>query len=237
MYHTDLNKIPERSLTDKCIVLDLDETLVHSHGEANIDLLKELKIFTNPEHYDLREKVYKITMEDVVDKKGAGVKTEMWGILRPHVREFLITCFSYFKVVIVWSAGSKNYVHAIVDKIFTDLPRPVVIYTRDDIEKLPNTTLIKPLKKLIDKVPGLNKHMSLENTFILDDRTSVFLECNPDNGVEIPAYKPAFTLSSIKSDDIALKQFTQWLMTPEVRNSKDIRELDKKKIFETSIMI
>ena len=232
MYKSDLSKIPDKPLTDKCIVLDLDETLVHTHGDPNIDLLEELEIFTNPKNYDLRERCYKITMEDVISKKGAGEKTEMWGILRPHVREFLITCFTYFRIVIVWSAGRKNYVHNIVDYLFLGLPRPVVIWTYDDIEKLPNNTLIKPLSKIIQKIPALSKYMSLENTFILDDRSSVFQEPNPNNGIEIPAYRPTFNLESMRQDETALVKMTNWLMRSEVMNAKDVRELDKKRIFE-----
>jgi TFIIF-interacting CTD phosphatase-like protein len=238
MYKSDLNKIPERSMTDKCIVLDLDETIVHSYAENNsydLESLKELRIFTDPENIDLRERTYKISIDDVVHKKGTGNKTEMWGILRPHAREFLIACFSYFKIVIVWSAGKKNYVHAIVDHLFKDIKRPVVVFTYDDIEKLPNGTLIKPLNKLIETVPGLKKYMSLKNTFILDDRYSVFQEPNPYNGIVIPAYKPAFNLRSLRSQDIAFKQLIKWLMSSEVRESKDVRTLDKNRIFETPV--
>ncbi len=232
MYKSDLDKISDIPLTDKCIVLDLDETLVHSHSQGNIDLLKELNLFSDPSIMDLRERVYKITMDDVVHKRGTGDKTEMWGIMRPHVREFLINCFSYFKIVIVWSAGRKNYVHAIVDHLFSGLKRPVVIFTFNDIEKLQNGTLIKPLDKLIEKVPGLNKYMGLENTFIIDDRTSVFKEPNPSNGIEIPVYKPSFNVRSMRNDDIALKQLMKWFMSHEVMNSRDVRNLNKTRIFE-----
>ena len=238
MYRNDLNKIPEKSITNKCIILDLDETLVHSYVENNsydISALENLKIFSDPSNIDLRQRIYKITIDDVVHKKGTGNKTEMWGIIRPHVREFLIACFSYFKVVIVWSAGRKNYVNAIVDYLFKDIKRPVVIYSFDDIEKLPNGTLIKPLSKLINNVPALNKYMSLKNSFILDDRASVFQEPNLFNGIVIPPYKPAFNLRSLRSDDIALKQLIKWLMQPDIINCEDIRILDKTKIFEIPV--
>ena len=43
MYKSDLNKIPEKSMTNKCIVLDLDETIVHSHTEENSYDLETLK--------------------------------------------------------------------------------------------------------------------------------------------------------------------------------------------------
>lgn len=234
MYQTDLNKIADKPLTDKCIVLDLDETLVHSHAEGNIDLLNELKIFAEPKYYNLREKIYKISMEDVVHKKGEGSKIEMWGVIRPHLREFLIACFNYFKIVVVWSAGRKNYVHKIVDEIFKDIKRPHFILTYDDLEKLHDNTFIKPLNKLIKSVPGLDRYMSLENTFIIDDRLSVFQEPNPHNGIQISAYKPTFNIneSSFKYEDTALIQLKNWFLKPEVINCKDIRKLDKTKIFE-----
>lgn len=233
MYKSDLNKILNKPLTDKCIVLDLDETLVHSHSQGNIDLLKELNLITDPQNMDLRDRIYKITMDDVVYKRGTGEKTEMWGIIRPGVRKFLIDCFNYFKIVIVWSAGRKNYVHAIVDKLFENLKRPHIIYTFNDLEKLPDGTLIKPLNKLIQTVPGLDKYMSLENSFILDDRESVFKDPNPYNGIEIPPYKPNFNLNSLRiNDDDKLKQLMNWLHTSEVINSKDVRRLDKSKIFK-----
>lgn len=176
-------------------------------------------------------------MDDVVHKRGEGNKAEMWGLLRPYAREFLIFCFSYFRGVIVWSAGKKNYVHAIVDYLFKDIKRPLVIYTYNELEGLQDKTFIKPIKKLIDNVPGLNKYMSLENSFILDDRDSVFLGPNPGNGIKIPAYKCNFSkLSSMRADDIALKQLMIWLSKPEVINCKDVRELDKTNIFNTPVM-
>lgn len=228
-------------LTNKCLVLDLDETLVHSNGEREIDpmkILEDLQILTDPRNYDLRERTYKVKMEDVMNKRGEGAKMEIWGVFRPHVKEFLINCFKYFKIVIIWSAGLKNYVHAIVDRLFADVGhRPHIIWTRDDIETLHNKTLIKPLNKLIEKVPGLNKYMSLENTFIIDDRSSVFHDSNPDNGIQIPAYNPSSNLKSLRDDDTYLIQLYNWFMKPEVMNAQDVRLLDKKKIFEVSPVI
>ena len=237
-YKSALDKIPYKSLTDKCIVLDLDETLVHSNEK--MDQLKELGIMTDPALIDLRRRTYQITMDDVVYKKGLGVKTVMWGIVRPHVKEFLVSCFSYFKVVIVWSAGKRKYVDAIVDYLFKDIKRPHVVYSYDECERTSTNLLVKPLTKMIENEHGLSKYMSLENSFMIDDRRTVyagFENDNPDNGIQIPAYKPSWNIHSLRSDEIALKQLMTWFLKPEVMNSPDVRELDKSTVFDTDVTI
>jgi hypothetical protein len=237
-YKSALDGIPFKSLTNKCIVLDLDETLVHSN--ENMDQLQELGIMTDPNLLDLRRRTYQIVMDDVVYKKGEGVKTTIWGILRPHVKEFLVSCFSYFKVVIVWSAGKRKYVDAIVDFLFKDIKRPHVIYSYDQCERTSTNLLVKPLAKMIENESGLHKYMSLKNTYIIDDRNTVYagyIGDNPDNGIQIPAYKPSFNIHSLRSDDIALKQLMTWFLNPEVMDSTDVRTLNKNEVFKTNITI
>ncbi len=235
-YKTALDGIPFKSLTNKCIVLDLDETLVHSN--ENMEQLKELEIMTDPNLIDLRRRTYQITLDDVVYKKGEGVKTIIWGILRPHVKEFLVSCFAYFKVVIVWSAGKRKYVDAIVDFLFKDIRRPHVVYTYDQCERTSNNLIVKPLTKMIQNVPGLSKYMRLDNSFIIDDRNTVYagyIGDNPDNGIQIPPYSPAFNIHSLRSDDIALKQLMTWMLRPDVMNSTDVRDLYKSDVFKTYV--
>ncbi len=205
-----------------------------------MDQLNELGIMTDPALIDLRRRTYQITMDDVVYKKGAGNKTELWGIVRPHVKEFLVSCFSYFKVVAVWSAGKRKYVDAIVDYLFKDIKRPHVVYSYDQCERTSDNLLVKPLSKMIESEPGLDKYMSIENTFIIDDTKTVyagFIGDNPDNGIQILAYKPAFNIHLLRSDDIALKQVMTWFLRPDVMNSLDVRELDKTVVFDTDVTI
>ena len=235
LYKTALDDIPSKPLTNKCIVLDIDETVVHS--SEKLGQLRKLGILSDPNLLDLKKRTYLLSLDDVVYKKGTGKKTEMWGITRPHVKEFLIACFSYFRVVAVYSAGKKKYVEAIVDYLFRDIKRPHIIYARDECEAATNGLLIKPLTKMIKQEAGLSKYMNLDNTFILDDRTSVFETVNPNNGIQIPAYKPALNITSLRTDDVALKQLMMWLYLPEVMNSDNIRDLDKSAIFQTDITI
>ena len=234
---TAFNKIPFKTLTNKCIVLDLDETLVHT-SDKNLTELRSLRIMSNPETIDLRNRVYELNLDDAASlKKGQGIKTELWGITRPHVKEFLIFCFSYFKVVAVWSAGKKKYVEAIVDFLFRDIKRPHIIYHRGHCYERSVNQHTKPLEKMIRSEIGLSKYMSLENTFIVDDRESVYISENPSNGIQIPAYNPDFNIISLRQDDIALKQLSTWLLRPEVMNSTDVRTLNKKNIFNTVVTV
>ena len=80
--------------------------------------------------------------------------------------------------------------------------------------------------------PGLKRYIGLENTFIIDDRLSVFQEPNPNNGIQIPAYKPLFNENSFRNNENSLIELKNWFMKPEVINAKDVRTLDKSKIFE-----
>ena len=170
-------------------------------------------------------------LEDVVEKRGQGVETAMWGTTRPHVKEFLIFCFSYFKIVAVWSAGQKKYVDAIVDYLFRDIRRPHVVFSYDDCAKTSDNLLTKPLQHMIDTVAGLKKYMSLQNTFALDDRPTTYEDVNPDNGILIPVYKPKNTLEELQQDDDTLIKLMNWFTQPEVIHSSDIRTLDKTHIF------
>ena len=234
---TAMERIPFKTITNKCIVLDLDETLVHT-SDKNLAELRSLRIMSDPSLIDLRHRVYELSLDDATSpRKGQGIKTELWGITRPHVKEFLIFCFSYFKVVAVWSAGKKKYVEAIVDFLFRDIHRPHVIYHRGHCDERSVNNHTKPLEKMIKQEPGLSKYMSLENTFIIDDRESVYQDDNPDNGIKIPAYKPTFDVYSLRSDDIALKQLVTWLLRPEVINATDVRKLDKKNVFNTVVTV
>lgn len=206
-----------RSLTNKCIVLDIDETLVHTTDD--IAAYKKLKIMDNPEHVHLRDRVY--NMEIAMDD---GEIYKCWGVVRPHVYEFLEFCFSYFKIVAIWSAGQKEYVDAIVSFLFRDLPRPHIIYSFDDCEiyNKKDKILFKPLSKLTSKSPMRNK-MDLKNTMIIDDNEDTF-RANIDNAIHIPKYKPKKTIQSITADDDALLRIQMWFLDPINMFREDIRE-------------
>lgn len=218
--------------TDKCIIFDLDETLIHTQDPEKKNYFNLLdEILDNPQLIDLRARTYRYVLEDVLDKKGSGSLSDIWGITRPHYKDFLIFCYRYFKIVGFWSAGQPLYVHEIVDHITRDLPKPHVVFTYDDCEKLENDQLVKPLTKMMKSNSFLESHMDLKNTFILDDRkgTTYF---NEGNGIIIPPYEAQETKESLVKDDQALNQLKDWLLLPKVRRSTDVSILDKSNIFD-----
>jgi hypothetical protein len=242
IYRTAAHYLPENPLTDKCIYLDLDNTLLYTtDDEDDFVYLNKLNILTDPSLIDLRNRMYHIVMEDL-ETPGEGSKYEMWGITRPHLHEFLLFCFSYFRLVIVFSAGARLYIEPIIDHIFMDLPYPDAVLSRDETYEEKVGTI-----KLLSKVQNANaltqEYVRPENTFGLDDLESTFSK-NKGNGILIPAYRPAYkeekkgkrkeipTIELFSKDDTALLKLKEWLMRPEVMSSTDVRTLDKSKIFK-----
>lgn len=229
IYKTDRDKIFGKKKRG-CIVLDLDQTLIAT--QRDISSLTELGILSKPELISIRNRIYRLEISDYVVRGDGGVHT-FWGVTRPHLKEFLIFCFSYFEYVIVWSAGQRKYVEAIVDHIFRDIEQPYLVLTYDDIVELPDKTIEKPLEKIYN-IEKNNTKISEKDTLALDDNPTTFRK-NLANGILIPQYDPPLNLNAIAKDDPTLKQFMYWLMSPEVINSPDLRTIDKSGIFITSI--
>jgi hypothetical protein len=232
IYQTLVELISEHSLTDKCISLDIDNTLLYSNDDTQIiedggqTWIAKLNVYHNTKLIGIRNRVYQVKMVDVVTPQGAGEATYMSGILRPDAREFMAFCFSYFRIVNFWSAGKRKYVHEMVKILCADLPhQPNLIFSWDQC-KLVNGDVEKPLE-LMFKIPGLENLMSLNNTYALDDRKST-ADPNPDNLIQIPEFIPDFTIAGLTKNDNALRQLMHWLTIPEVMHCKDIRTLEKQ---------
>lgn len=190
-------------ITSKNIVLDIDETLILSlttPEEINsVDL-------TIPDNYNNLSLIF-------LDKK------PIYVFSRPYCQSFLRFCFKYFDKVIVWSAGSKEYVETVVNKLFYGIGQPYRVYDRSFCETTANG-YTKPLSKIIRDIPSV----TLQNTIIVDDKVSNFSK-NPENGILIPAY------SSINNNDDALIKLVQWLLTKEVMETGNIALIPKNNIF------
>lgn len=228
-------KTNEKSLTDFVICLDLDETLIRTLSilndeEAALKVGENLGIYTNPELLDIRLRSFRLTLDDPVTPKGTGVQHGCWGITRPHLKEFLTFCFTYFRKVCIWSAGVETYVNDIAKFISRDLRKFDIIFSRSEcqIVKMPEgDEYTKPLSFMISRHPEVGP---IEKMFVIDDRKVTFMH-NPECGIEIPLYKPAPDINQLRTEDDHLLRLKYWFLQPEVMKCKDIRKLDKTKIF------
>jgi len=234
--HSDVsfrNKYPKISKTKKCIVLDIDSTMVNTYDDYS--MISKLRLMEDPSLMDVRNRSYFLTLFDVNGKKGKGDMMNLWGVTRPGLRDFLKFCQAYFQHVIVWSAGDYDYVHALCRRLFQGLKYPDAILTRDDCEEKHDKP-VKPLAKIIE-MEGFN-HLTMADIIILDDRTYTFIP-NVNNGVLIPEYSPEAKSGrsyeskkdQLRREDNALEQFQNWLLRHEVIHCNDVRSLKKDNIF------
>jgi len=202
------------------IILDLDHTLLYTPDDEN--WYSKIKGLEGEDV--LRRRVFAYEIPDI-KMKGSGYSDKYVTILRPHCRKFLTYCFNRFDSVCIWSAGRREYVLEIVKYLFSSHRYPDIVFTYDEL-----VGGIKPIQHLIDMTKS-DDSMSLKNTFIVDDLEDNFYE-NEDNGILIPQYHPKMTKSGLLSDDNALINLIKWFNKPEVIKAKDIREINKSKIFK-----
>jgi hypothetical protein len=212
-----------------CIVLDLDHTLVYTQPlESGKKPLKD--ILEDLQSLPIRDRLYYFTVENY-QSAASGTKMFMWGVARPHYREFLEFCDVHFEKVVVWSAGSRLYVKAIVEYLFRDLRPPEIVYSCEqlDQEKYRAGRIVKTLSVMLSEPPL--RALKLEQTLALDDYQATFVD-NPHNGILIPAYTPESTLEGFLAEDRALPQFQAWLLQADVLACDDVRLLNKERIFQ-----
>ena len=224
----------KESKSNNIIVLDIDETLAHT--VTDINSWYNLNIYNDPKKIDLRDRVYFL---DIITDRNEGLSTSMWGIKRPNLEEFLNFCFEYFKLVIVWSAGTYEYVHTIVPELFKNTYEPHFILTRDNcIEQ--NGKYTKPFYKLLNDIPELYPYLNIESTtngqiygfknvIIIDDRSHSFYN-DPNNGILIPLYEPSPEVNNIRQNETSFNKIMEYLKKNVDKD--DIRKLDKKEIFK-----
>jgi len=202
------------------IVLDIDETLLHSfEDEDDVKELYILKTSNDPYLLSQRNRLYFINREDVY-----GNQFSISGILRPGYEEFLDYCNKTFDKVIIWSAGQRRYVNSMVDIMFANIDKPYAIWTFNDIEKHKKGYYYKPLKKMEDKLA-----LDLSRTLVVDNQSETF-SANIENAIHIPHYEPKANLKGLKMKDDALFKLMKWIEAN--KDNKDFTKLDKRRIFK-----
>jgi len=198
-----LKSNPVNTSKKLAICLDLDETLVRTFQ----DVRKPRKLTP-----DYESRFYES------DRHG------MWGVTRPHLREFLRFCRKHFYPFIIWTAGTKEYAEFIVETIFTDGFMPDGIYHYDHCTVY-DKTYIKDLSRIYQ-----DWNISHSQLLMIDNNPDVFTPLDKYNLVNIPDYLPN-VYDDDDDDDVCLKELMIWLRAVN-KKKYDIQKISKRNIFE-----
>lgn len=194
------------------VVLDIDECLVHMFAyDVDWELYNSLRL-------DVEKRTNLVYIE--FDK------FRMWGLKRPGLDEFLEFCFKNFKTVSVWSAGTTNYVFAVVDAIFRDHRYPDNVLTWDNVKQEThherNDFYCKPLETFFSFQRGANK----SNTILIDNQLANS-KYDPHNIIHVPDFLPEQSLSGVSKNDDCFKILIRWFETFSPFG-QDVRTLNKQ---------
>lgn len=219
------NFITAPGIIPKCVILDLDSTLIFTKVKSK-HRATMIKISTSND-FELRNRLYRLSIDDVTadvgGARGEGDHSEMWGIERPNLKEFLRWCFRSFAVVGVWSAGKKPYVKAICQKIFlgSGIRSPHIMWTYNECNHSSGFPQ-KDLRMLVSSSEGQSLGLSLENTILIDDREESFA-LTPQNGILIAEYAPKITIEELKKPNTDLINLGTWLALSGYFYAPDVR--------------
>lgn len=204
----------------KYLVLDLDETLIHSFtsSEQKWIMTRDISSLSRAVGYGNLSKI-------VFDYTGTYNEDVCYFAPRPGLRDFLDGISEIFTGVIVWSAGKELYVDRIVNKIFDELNYPVKVFDHSYLTFTDDGDFLKDLRKVYEHVPGANE----KNTIIIDDKKSNF-NLNPLNGLCIKEFSPEREDVFDKLGDHYLINILSYFKSPEFLRCRDVRELDLDEI-------
>jgi TFIIF-interacting CTD phosphatase-like protein len=202
------------------IVIDMDECLIHTFDSKDYPNVYSNVLSTLP--VSLRHHVFRVDVEGEV----------IYGLIRPELTEFLKYCFTRFDYVILWSAGTDEYVKLVCERIFSftnQMPKHVL--TRAFCEYDEDMGVYK---KPLVKLSQFSSDLTLNKTFFVDDRDYSGFN-NKSNQIIIPGFSPEPTAESIiyeLTHDHALADLMEWFELESVQRASDVRTLNKKKIFK-----
>jgi len=219
----------QASRAQRHIVLDMDETLVHTF--ENRKDLNSLKLFSSPRFFTLRSRIYVL-------------QEPLWGATRPHLERFIQTCFDEFSTVTIWSAGEGNYVNDVVQRVFRGLPKPDLVLSRGncliDIAGLDQGEEIrkKPIYKVgeyYEELGRLDIRMDETNTLIVEDNPESIASEDRFNSVLIPEYSPEPTGEALLRDDRTLETLASWFSQDQFRRSSDVRYVSRPVFYSVPV--
>lgn len=184
-----------KNYNKKVLVLDLDETLVTSCFDKVSERWNRLKPWDiNPR---TRSKIHYVSPDN---------NPYFW-LERPHVHDFLRSAEKHFDHVVIYSAGTKEYVNEVVLSLFTGHRKPSLVLTNEDCINGSDGSYRKCLKKVIQLLKQSNflSNDDDDNTEIclVDDREDNF-HGDRSRGILIKSYDVSFKKKTITIDDDVL---------------------------------
>ena len=173
----------------KILVLDIDETLVHTIW---CESPSHVKKYTN-----MCNKYPSRIFRPFHDGNYFVIK-------RPGLDMFLQNVYKIFDYVAVWSAGTYDYVHTLCDYIFKHFPDPAFILTRNDCSINKNHKYYKDLDWIRVNVEWLPENIYL---LLLDDLNDN-INANKYNSYKIKKFEG----KTIKKKDSELSKFTKTIL-------------------------
>ncbi len=201
----------------KHLILDLDETLVHTFGPTDnfIEILEKLT-------EEQKRRMYTIQFPE---------GDILFGYVRPYAEEFLKVAFAEFESVAVWSAGTNYYVHRIVEIVFKE-QQPRFIMSRDECNELKVTDEEEPCRyKPLEIVYHRYSDHNEKNTMIVDDRHDV-CALNCMNNIRVPEFDLNDANYQTRLKDRTLDILARWIQSDEFRNNTDVRLIKSKSPFK-----
>lgn len=165
-----------------CLVLDIDETLVHSSEDRAL-YNGFVKKYAND--FETLSRIRSLEVR-IPSREGRIQTYLMWTLLRPGWDRLLSEARKTFTYVGIYSAGTREYVEACVE-IFSKVIDIDFVLSKDDM--LHET---KPLKVVLSILP---EEVAFEDIVLIDDIRANF-HANPKNGHEIAPYSPETPCSS-----------------------------------------
>lgn len=211
-------------MESKVLVLDMDETLIHTLGaSARIELLTSYPNATAA--LQACGDLFGVRFERTVRPSGTDREEDVLVIKRPGVDEFLRRARKTFSHVLIWSAGQKEYVEKVIDGLFERHPPPDLVMTYDDIHHESNG-YSKPLSRVYEKVDAA----SPKNTILVDDCESNFIH-DTNNGVKIKRYAPAIReiITGQYNTDTELYVLADYFADKSFASARDVRTIGLEK--------
>jgi carboxy-terminal domain RNA polymerase II polypeptide A small phosphatase len=186
-------------LSKKLLILDLDETLIHTETQYDRNPLQDL--------YEVGTYDFKFSSSDG--------ECQYYVTKRPHLKEFLDWAFENFKVA-VWTAAGDVYAKNVLGGVGLDWRILEFFYTRENCTikldyELNHYYGIKNLTKL-------RKKYNLDEVLIVDDVANTAV----NNFGNLVLIKP-FTSDRNDSELLKLKNYLE-----KIKDAKNFRSIEKR---------